>query len=163
VAADQLVVKRQAELLATNTELQSVQNGRLEVLRWSEKPAMIRGSDGITLIVAALLAWLIGSAVAARGVPDDPTFTNPDEAANLLATPVLAVLPANEHCPPAIYPQLPPSTRFVARASEFTLAAILFMALTLVIADQSFRSQLFAHPLSSIPNGIERFRDLMQS
>lgn len=163
VAADKLAVKRQAELLAANGELQSAQNSRLEVLRWAEKPAMIRGTDGVTVIVAALLAWLIGSAVAARGVPADPTFTNPEEAATLLATPVLAVLPANEQCPPAIYPELPQATRWAARASEFALAAMLFMALTLVIADQSFRSQLLSHPLSSIPHGIERFRDLMQS
>jgi hypothetical protein len=163
VAADQLVVTRQAELQIANAELLTAQNGRIEVLRWAEKPAMIRGTDGITVIVAALLAWLIGSAVAARGVPTDPTFTNPEEAATLLATPVLAVLPANEQCPSAIYPELPQGTRWAARASEFALAAMLFMALTLIIADQSFRSHLISHPLSSIPHGIDRFRDLMQS
>jgi hypothetical protein len=163
VEADRLVAAKQTELQAAYAEMQLAQSGRLEVLRWAEKPALIRGSDGVTIIVAALLAWLIGSAVAARGVPADPTFTNPDEAATLLATPVLAVLPANEHCPPAIYPQLPSSTRWVARASELTLVAMLFLAITLVVADQSFRTELFSHPLSSIPHGIERFRDMLPS
>ena len=161
VAADRLVVQRQAELQASAERLAIIQAQRLEVARWAEKPAAIRGSDGVTLIVAGLLAWLVASSVASRGVPEDPNLVDPDDAAAALATPVLAVLPASERSPLAEYPQLPRATRWIARASEFALATMLFMALTLVIADQSFRARLFSHPLSSIPHGIERFRDML--
>lgn len=162
-AADKLAAQRQIELQASTVELNAVQAGRLDVIRWAEKPAVIRGSDVITLVVAALLAWLVGSAVAARGMPADPTIADADEAAQLLGAPVMSVLPADEDSPKAFEAELPRSTFMVARASELALAAMLFLAVTLLVADDTFRTQLMSHPLSSIPLGIERMRELMLS